>query len=216
MLPTSAPSLARTAAVDQILCERPQIWRGYSTATIPAVASGHGGLDRLLPGSGWPLGAVSELYPHGEGFGELRLLVPALRRIGCDDGRQIVMIRPPHIPYAPALVRAGLPLRRLVWLAPETDDEAQWAAEQTLRAGAAGAVLLWTRLQADVPMRRLQLAAEEGQALAFVYRPLHMLRNPSPAAVRLALHPATNAVRIQVLKARGGHGGTALCPLRCA
>lgn len=212
----SSPTQTRAAAVDQLLRERPQIWRGYSTATVPAVATGHGALDRLLPGRGWPLGALSELYPHGEGFGELRLLLPALRRIACDDARQVVMIRPPYTPYAPALVRAGLPLRRLVWLAPETDEEGLWAAEQSLRAGAAGAVLLWTQARADVPMRRLQLAAEEGQSLAFVYRPPRMLRNPSPAAVRMALHPAANAVRIEVLKARGGHGGTALCPLRCA
>jgi len=215
MSPSPHPAVIRTA-VDQLLRERPQIWRGYSTATTPAVATGHSGLDRLLPGCGWPLGAVSELYPHGEGFGELSLLLPALRRIACADARQVVLIRPPHIPYAPALVNAGLPLRRLMWLAPDTDEEAQWAAEQTLRAGAAGAVLLWTQVEANVPMRRLQLAAEEGQSLSFVYRPPRMLRNPSPAAVRLALHPATNAVRVDVVKARGGHGGSALCPLRCA
>lgn len=215
-MPLSPALINARPAVDQLLRERPQIWRGYSTAATPAVASGHTGLDLLLPGSGWPLGAVSELYPHGEGFGELRLLMPALRRIARDDARQVVLIRPPYIPYAPALAGAGLPLRRLIWLALETDEEAQWAAEQTLRAGAAGAVLLWTQAQADVPMRRLQLAAEEGQALAFVYRPPRVLRNPSPAAVRLALHPAAGAVRVDVIKARGGHGGTALCPLRCS
>ncbi len=63
-----------------------------------------------------------------------------------------------------------------------------------------------------LPVRRLQLAAQEGHALGFVYRSPRALRNPSPAAVRLALHPAADALRIEVIKARGGHGGSVLCP----
>jgi hypothetical protein len=157
---------------------------------------------------------LTELTPHGAGIGELGLLMPALRRIACDEGRPIVLVRPPHVPYAPALVQSGLPLHRLVWLQPSSEQEAQWAAEQTLRAGIAGAVLLWSDTKADVALRRLQLAAEEGQALAFLYRSPRTLRNASPAAVRLSLHPAAGALRIEVVKARGGHGGSALCPLR--
>ena len=203
-------------ALDELLRRTPTIWRGYSTAATPSVATGRVALDRLLPGGGWPVGALTELIPHGAGIGELRLLIPALRRIACDEGRPVVLVRPPHIPYAPALVQAGLPLHRLIWLVPPSEEEAQWAAEQTLRAGIAGAVLLWTDTKADAAVRRLQLAAQEGHALGFVYRSPRALRNPSPAAVRLALHPAADALRIEVIKARGGHGGSVLCPLRCA
>ena len=203
-------------ALDELLRRTPTIWRGYSTAATPSVATGRSALDRLLPGGGWPVGALTELIPHGAGIGEVRLLIPALRRIACDEGRPVVLVRPPHIPYAPALVQAGLPLRRLVWLVPPTEDEAQWAAEQALRAGIAGAVLLWTETKADAAVRRLQLAAQDGHALGFVYRSPRALCNPSPAAVRLALHPAPDALRVEVIKARGGHGGSILCPLRCA
>ena len=212
-IPISKPS---PSALDELLRQTPNVWRGYSTAAAPSVATGHLALDRLLPGRGWPVGALTELAPHAAGIGELRLLIPALRRIACDEGRPIVLVRPPHIPYAPALVQAGLPLHRLVWLQPSSEQEAQWATEQTLRAGIAGAVLLWAEAKAAVALRRLQLAAEEGQALAFLYRSPRALSNASPAAVRLALHPATDALRIDVVKARGGHGGSVLCPLRSA
>ncbi|MDB5978348.1 MAG: imuA [Nevskia sp.] len=214
----NSPTLpvARAAVLDQILRSQTRVWRGYGTAAVPSVATGLVALDRLLPGCGWPVGALTEILPVCEGIGELRLLIPALQRIACDQARPVVLIRPPYIPYAPAWARAGLPLHRLVWLQPSTDAEAQWAAEQILRAGIAGAVLLWSTTTADMALRRMQLSAEEGHALCFVFRGPRALRNASPAAVRLALHPATDALRIDVVKARGGHGGSVLCPLRCA
>ncbi len=134
---------SNSPALDELLRRTPTIWRGYSTAATPSVATGRVALDRLLPGGGWPVGALTELIPHGAGIGELRLLIPALRRIACDEGRPVsALVRPPHIPYAPALVQAGLPLHRLIWLVPPSEEEAQWAAEQTLRAGIAEAPVL--------------------------------------------------------------------------
>jgi hypothetical protein len=50
---------------------------------------------------------------------------------------------------------------------------------------------------------RLQVAAETGQALGFAFRPLQAARNPSPAALRLALD--ATPPRIRVLKCRGGN-----------
>jgi hypothetical protein len=208
--------MAETAAIQQLLRQTPLVWRGYSTAEAQAIATGFTALDRLLPGRGWPVGALTELAMSRPGIGELRLLLPALCRLAREDDRPVVLVKPPHIPYAPALARAGLPLSRLVWIETASDDDAQWAAEQTLRAGIAGAVLLWSEATADLPLRRLQLTAQEGNTLAFLFRSLRGLRNPSPAAVRLALHPAAGALRVEVVKARGGHGGTVLCPLRQA
>lgn len=208
--------LRSPAALQQLLRQTPLVWRGYSTAETQSIATGFTALDRLLPGRGWPIGALTELALHRPGIGELRLLLPALRRIAKEDGRPVVLIKPPHIPYAPALAGAGLPLSRLVWIETGSDEDAQWAAEQILREGIAGAALLWTEATADLPMRRLQLCAQEGNTAAFLFRSMRGLRNPSPAAVRLALHPATEALRVEVVKARGGHGGSVLCPLRQA
>ncbi|HAV86912.1 MAG TPA: DNA lesion error-prone repair protein ImuA, partial [Pseudomonas sp.] len=54
----------------------------------------------------------------------------------------------------------------------------------------------------DRALRRLQVAAETGQTLAFAYRPLEEALNPSPAALRLALE--AQPLQLRVLKCRGG------------
>jgi hypothetical protein len=60
------------------------------------------------------------------------------------------------------------------------------------------------RARDDRAMRRLQLAAEAGQALAFVYRAPDRLAQPSSAALRVALRPAGAALRIEIVKVRRG------------
>ena len=196
----------------RLLQEIPGVWRGHELAPVKARSTGHRALDALLPGGGWPIGALTELIPLIEGIGEVALLQMSLRRL-CDERRHIVFVHPPYIPYAPALLSAGLPLPRVLWLDATCDADAHWAAEQTLREGAAGAVLLWSHAVADRPLRRLQLAAEAGQSLAFIYRPAVTLNNSSPAAVRVVLRPAADALGVEVLKARGGRTGAVLLPV---
>ncbi|HSY07055.1 MAG TPA: translesion DNA synthesis-associated protein ImuA [Steroidobacteraceae bacterium] len=191
------------------LQEIPGVWRGHELAPVKARSTGHRVLDALLPGGGWPIGALTELIPLIEGIGEVAVLQMALKRL-CDEKRHIVFVHPPYIPYAPALLSAGLPLPRVLWIDAACDEDAHWAAEQTLREGAAGAVLLWSHAHADRPLRRLQLAAEAGQSLAFIYRPAVTLQHSSPAALRIALRPAPGALGVEVLKARGGRTG-AVC-----
>jgi hypothetical protein len=67
-------------------------------------------------------------------------------------------------------------------------------------------VLLWTSVDDERLLRRLQLAAEAG--LAFVYRPVSTLRKPSPAALRIALHPDGDHTRAELIKVRGGRPGS--------
>jgi hypothetical protein len=192
--------------------EIPGVWRGHELAPVKARSTGHAALDALLPGGGWPIGALTELVPLIEGIGEVDVLRTTLKRL-CDEKRHIVFVRPPYIPYAPALLRAGLPLPRVLWIDAAQDEDARWAAEQTLREGAAGAVLLWSSAIADRPLRRLQLAAEAGQSLAFIYRPAVTLNNSSPAALRIVLRPAPSALGVEVLKARGGRAGSVFLPV---
>lgn len=76
------------------------------------------------------------------------------------------------------------------------------AAEQCLRSGSCAAVLCWPQQADDRALRRLQVAAESGQALGFAYRPLREAVNPSPAALRLCIE--TRPPRLRILKCRGG------------
>lgn len=193
-------------ALEQILRSF-QVWRGHEIASVRARSTGYPELDGLLPGQGWPLNSLIELIPIMEGIGELRLIVPALKKI-CQQGRDIVFVRPPHLPYPPALSNAGLPLNRIVLIEPDNDENARWVAEQTLREGAAGAVLLWSDSTKNLALRRLQLAAQESGALTFLYRSPGVLDVASPAPVRLVLSPQAGALRVEVLKARGGRAST--------
>jgi hypothetical protein len=63
-------------------------------------------------------------------------------------------------------------------------------------------VLCWPLKADDRALRRLQVAAEAGRALGFATRPLEAARNPSPAALRIAIDAAPSQLR--VLKCRGG------------
>lgn len=175
----------------------------------PAVieASGFTELDAALPGGGWQSGTIVELMPAATGIGELRLLMPALARI-TQTGRRIALISPPWIPFAPALARHEVRLEQLVVVQAQSATDALWAFEQTLRCKSFGAVLAWPAAVRDREVRRLQLAAEAGRSIGFMYRPAAAAREPSPAALRLRLHTdSQGGLSLEILKCRGGRSG---------
>jgi protein ImuA len=94
------------------------------------------------------------------------------------------------VAYAPALKRAGLRQKSLLWVHTDRDKDARWSAEQLLRDGNAGAVLVWSSIHDEHLLRRLQLAAEIDNSFAFLYRSTACLRQPSPATLL-----ASNKVR---------------------
>ena len=205
----SLRSRTSSGAVAALLQNTSQIWRGRDIAPVVARSTGFHQLDSLLPGRGWPVGALIELIAGCEGIGELSLPIPALREL-CSQDYPVAFISPPHIPYAPALKLAGLPLSRLLWVDASSDDDARWAAEQILREGGAGAILLWSETHESRALRRLQLAAEAGEALAFVYRSPKCRAQASPAALRLVLKASPQGLAVDVIKARGGFTGHVL------
>jgi cell division inhibitor SulA/protein ImuA len=174
----------------------------------PAVhATGCAQLDAVLPHGGWQSGTIVELMPAQIGVGEFRLLMPALARISNSDHR-IAFISPPYIPFAPALQRHGVRLEHLLIVNAEKTADALWAAEQTLRCGSFGAVVAWPEAIKDRDVRRLQLAAEAGRSVGFLYRPPAAAIGASPAAVRLKLQTeAGGGLKIDVLKCRGARSG---------
>ena len=69
------------------LLDDPKLWRGGEHAGLRTEATGHPDFDRLLPGGGWPVGAVSELLLPHPGVGELQLVLPWLARLTQAGGR---------------------------------------------------------------------------------------------------------------------------------
>ena len=187
--------------LDGLLDQR-RVWRGRQVQARPQglQPTGHATLDACLPDGGWPPAALTELLLTAPGCGELQLLWPSLARLTGEGGR-VVLVAPPLLPYAPAWLAAGVDLRWLSQVEAGPDD-ALWAAEQCLRSGSCAAVLCWPARADDRALRRLQVAAETGQALAFACRPLSASRNPSPAALRIALD--ARPAQWRVLKCRGG------------
>lgn len=194
--------MATALTLDALLAQR-RLWKGRAgTGSGGRQPTGHAALDQLLPGGGWPEAALSEILSHAPGLGELELLWPTLVRLS-RAGEPVVLVAPPAIPYAPAWQAAGMDLRQLSWIQPEA-SEVLWATEQCLRAGCCGAVLCWPqpRLLDDRALRRLQIAAEQGQSLAFAWRPPGTAQQASPAALRLLLQ--ARPARLRILKCRGG------------
>jgi hypothetical protein len=217
----------------------PGIWRRNApVASARALASGWRDLDAVLPGGGWPVGALTELLVEADGLGELGLLMPALAAL-TRQRRRVVFVTPPYLPYAPALAAQGLDLTQVTQIdsdpadssgradAARTDgtrsdgtrtdgacsdgarsdgarSDGAWSAEQCLRSGACGAVLLWARSPDYTQLRRWQLAAESGGALGFLFRPAAASEHASPAALRLRVHSDGDASGIEILKCRGG------------
>jgi hypothetical protein len=169
--------------------------------------SGSASLDAVLPGGGWQSGTVVELMPVSDGIGELRLLMPALAKITHSE-RHVAMIAPPYIPFAPALLRHGLRLEHFWIIRAQSAADILWSAEQTLRCKSFGAVLTWPSAIRDQEVRRLQLAAEAGNSIGFVYRSPAAARESSPAAVRLRLQTdAVGQLSIDIVKCRGARAG---------
>jgi hypothetical protein len=191
-------------ALDAVL-KHPGIWRRSAAApsTVRALPTGLAELDAQLPGGGWPFGALSEILFEYDGVGELSLVLPALAEL-TRRRQHVVFVTPPYVPYAPALAAHGLDLRYVVQI-DAAADEGAWSAEQCLRSGSCGAVLGWLRQADYTQLRRLQLAAESGEALAFLFRPAAAAAKASPAALRLQLQVDDDggAVDIDILKCRG-------------
>lgn len=201
--------MGAVVALDDLLQQR-RIWKAQPTPLPPsAQPTGHAALDALLPTGGWPESALSEILMPSEGVGELQLLWPTLARL-TRSAERVVLVAPPHVPYPQAWQAAGVDLR---WLAiiQASGRDALWATEQCLRSGSCGAVLCWPQRADDRALRRLQVAAETGQTLAFAYRPLQEAINPSPAALRIAVD--ARPAQVRVLKCRGGLPCSAAIPL---
>ncbi len=183
------------------------VWRaaGLGRMAPAGVSSGFPALDSVLPGGGWPSGCLTELIGRDPGIGELRLLVPLLRRL-TQARRFVILLAPPFMPYAPALAGFGIDLDYLIVVqAPHAADRL-WAVEQSLKSSGFGALLAWLPQARTRPehLRRLQCAAQSAGGPVFLFRELAAQFEPSAAPLRLLLLPRpAQQLSVQVIKRRG-------------
>jgi len=193
------PSPALIAAPETL---HPSLWLASQLARSSArcLDTGFAALSAQLPGGGWPGGTLIELLLQQPGIGELRLLAPALAGL---SGRPIVLLQPPHRPQILALAALGVAPAQLVWLRSANSGDALWAAENVLRSGSCGALLFWQNHLRGEALRRLHLAAQGGETLFCMLRPLATAQDASPAPLRLSLRPAPGGLEIGFVKRRG-------------
>jgi cell division inhibitor SulA/protein ImuA len=205
------------------LVQLPGVWRGGELEHVihQVVATGFARLDAELPGGGWPMGTLAEVLHDAAGIGEVRFLAGALARASEGD-RLVALINPPYLPYAPAIAQSGIALDRCLVIRPAHREDALWAAEQSLKSGACGAVLLWMESlkgQGDeyAWMRRLQLAAQAGNAMAVLYRSNAAEQRSTPAHLRVALARCDGVLHVRIPKRRGPPlARTLLIPFPCS
>lgn len=193
-----------SGVLDQVL-QHPAIWLGDGrmASAQQSLPTALAALDAELPDGGWATGSTTELLlADGAGVGELAILWPSLRQIG--RSREIVLVSPPYVPYAPAWQQAGIDLARTLWLKPGSVAESLWAMEQALREPACGAVLGWVQgFIDDRASRRLQLAAKAGNGYGFLLRPGRSRIMSSPLPLRLSISSSPQGWQINILKRRG-------------
>ncbi|PFG53995.1 hypothetical protein ATG98_3179 [Marinobacter sp. LV10R520-4] len=186
-----------------------RIWQGHQPAHTSQLAesTGYQALDNQLGGLGWPRGALSECLLDTPGIGELHLLLPLMQRL-THSGKTVFWLNPPHIPYAPALVREGVDLDQVVVIHTQDSGDFLWTLENCLRSPVTGLVMAWPGKLALRDVRRLQLAAEAGSNVCVLFRERCHAAQNSPAALRLELQPDANqCLQVQILKRRGSWPG---------
>jgi cell division inhibitor SulA/protein ImuA len=181
------------------------LWQGRRgrPAADRMLPSGWAVLDEAL-GGGWPRNALIEVV--SDAYQGLSLLLPLLARLSRDE-RWLAWVAPPHVPYAPALAARGVHVERLLLVQDVSAGQCLWAAEQALKSGACGLVLVWPGEVQAAQLRRLQLAAEQGDCPGILFRRPRALGQGSPAAVRLRVQPSPLGLEVGVLKRRGAWGG---------
>jgi len=188
------------------------LWQGRRTMPSAGrlLSSGWPLLDELL-GGGWPRAALIEVLSDVHQGLSLVLPLLAARSSG---SRWLAWVAPPYVPYAPALLARGIRVEQLLLVQDVSAEQRLWAAEQALKSGACGAVLLWPEQVRMAQLRRLQLAAEQGDCPGILFRSPRAAGQASPAALRLRVRPAPLGLEVEVIRRRGTWAGeTCIVPM---
>ena len=194
----------------------------------PPLSCGIAAIDEALPLGGLPSGVVVEI---AAARGLSRCTTLALRacaeaqskgRQAAGDGSSpwCAWVDPSGTLFAPGVASHGVDLERLLVVQPDPVDLARVAVrltqeqlfsvvviDRTALAGSSDAVgAARARPRWRTAIRRLALAAEQGETSVLLLSPLHVAhRDLLPVAMRVELtRPERNALRLQVTKDRRG------------
>lgn len=199
---------ARGAFADDLFTSDPAPFAADNTGEA-GQSTGHAELDALLPWGAWPQSGLIEIVNKQAGIGELQLLAPLLRERSQQQS-SILWIAPPYPLHGPALAQMGVNTRNSFVVPAQTScNQALWSIEKALQSQECGLVLAWQNWLSARVIRRLQLAAREGNTLGVLFHQRPATHSPSTLQLQLNSAPVTEAgyrnMDVQVLKARGSH-----------
>ncbi len=189
----------------------PHVWRADALdhAALPTVDTGYSGLNAVLPGGGWPQGALVEVLQPQAGLHEWGLVAPALASLQtAAPDKLLVLAGAPWLPFGPALGARQINMERMLCVQAIRGDAPAllWATREALQCADVAAVLAWLPDARSAHLRRLQMAAHACNKLLFVFRTSHAQHESSPAPLRLLLEGVSSEagnLHVHVLKRRG-------------
>ncbi len=189
----------------------PGVWRAgeLGSSSLHTLDTGYAALNAVLPGGGWPQGALVEVLQPQAGQHEWGLVAPALAGLqAASPGKLLVLAGAPCQPFGPALGARQLDMSRLLCVqsAQGGGPALLWATREALQCADVAAVLAWLPDVRSAHLRRLQIAAHAHNKLLFVFRSPGAQQESSPAPLRLLLEGVNQEggnLRVHVFKRRG-------------
>jgi len=202
-------SLSQPALVE--LLEHCDIWQGSqrrstNRSTNIALSSGYPSFDRVLHLAGWPKNRLIEILTEQHSIGEMQLILPAIAK-QMELGGWLFLIEPPFIPYAPAWLKAGVPVERVMVIQSCNNRDELWACEQIMANASVAACLFWPVQDylSHKHLKRLQLASQKGSALNFIFRSSKMAQQSSAASLRLLINKPIAVNRLSQASCQARH-----------
>lgn len=127
-------------------------------------------IDARLPGGGLAIGALHEVAGGGNGAVDGAAAALFTAGIAARTTGQVLWCVSQRDLFAPALAQSGLAPDRVIYVEVGDEKAAFACAEEGLRHGTLGAVVVEASRLTMAASRRLQLAAEAGCCLAIVLR----------------------------------------------
>ena len=190
--------------IEKLLLNNRDLWRACDLDKVNSNSTGDKKLDNILPGGGWPKKGLVEVINQYHGIGELQLLIPLMLSV-IKQGKWMLWVCPPHIVYAPALQQAGIDTDQILVVNKAVPcKDALWSMERALRSNNCGLVLTWQTWLSVKVLRRLQLAAETGSTLGFIFKSRDNKYSPSRMRIRIKNITNFDEASITVIKAHDG------------
>jgi cell division inhibitor SulA len=170
-----------------------------SLTLAPVLSTGRASLDQRLPGGGWPLGGLVELFADDETA--LAVLLPLLRVLSVDAERWVTLVHPPMGLLGTVERHRELALVNLLGVHEHPRLDPASLTERVLAGGTSAAVLVWSRPLAPAALAALRFQQHGRDTPVFVVSPPDTLPSAAPSGA-LRLHAVTlppDGLSVQVL-----------------